>query len=368
MSRRRKVTLGVIGCGDVALRIYLPRLVEMPGVELVAVCDNVAGRAERARAQFGVPEAYGDAEEMLAKSDVEAVAILTSASAHAPLCLAALQAGKHVYTEKPLATDVATATRIIRLAKARKRKLVAAPTVMLSRPNQHIKHLLRAGLIGRLAFCRAHGSHGGAGAHGHIYDPTWYYKAEEGGGPLYDVTVYTLHALTGILGPAKRVTALSGCSQPRRPIAYTDDEGVWREKTERYTADDNTQLLLDWGNATFGTVDGTHCMVASRGPRMEFYGSAGVINLYGRPQAPLEMYCQRADLGLQGWVSAETPRSVPGLDNWGLADGVAHLVECIRSRRKPVPTGEHARHVIELIVAAYRAARTGRTQRLRTTF
>ena len=368
MARRRAVRLGVIGCGDVALRVYLAGIVEMPEVELVAVCDRVGGRAERAQAQFNVPEAYDDAGEMLARSPVEAVAILTSARAHGPLSLAALKAGKHVYCEKPLATDVATVTRIIRLAKARRRKLVAAPTVMLSRTNQHIKHLLRKGLIGKVAFVRAHGSHSGAGAHGHIYDPSWYYQAEEAGGPLYDITVYTLHALTGILGPVRRVTALSGCSQPRRYVGYTDDAGTWREKTERYTADDNTLLLLDWGKATFAAVDGTHCMVASRGPQMEFYGSDGVINLYRRREAPLEVYCQRSDLGLQGWVEVEPTPEVPGLPRWGLADGVAHLAQCIRTGRKPAATGEHARHVVELIAAAYRAARTGRTQTLKTTF
>ena len=182
------------------------------------------------------------------------------------------------------------------------------------------------------------------------------------------MTVYTLHALTGILGPVKRVTAFSGCSQPIRPVAYTDDDGVWREKTERYTADDNTQLLLDWGRTTFGTVDGTHCLVMWRGPRMEFYGTAGGILLQGGREAPLELYSQRDDLGVRGWVTPEAPRGLPGVSNWGLADGVVHLADCIRSRRKPVPTGEHARHVIELITAAYRAARTGKTQTLRTTF
>jgi len=368
MGKRRRVKLGVIGCGDVALRIYFSHIAQMPRVQLVSVCDRVLGRAKRAQKEFGAPEAYGDAQEMLATSDIEAVAILTSAKAHAPLSLAALEAGKHVYCEKPLATNVATATRIIKAAKARRRKLVAAPTLMLSRTNQHIRHLLRKGLIGKMAFLRAHGSHGGAGAHGHIYDPSWYYKADEGGGALYDVTVYALHALTGILGPVQQVTALSGCSQPKRPVAYTDDAGVRREKFERYTADDNTQLLLDWGNATFGTVDGTHCMVASRGPRMEFYGTAGVLNLYGQREAPLELYCQREDLGLQGWINPEPPASLPGVARWDLADGVAHLADCILTGRKPVPSGEHARHVIELIVAAYRAARTGRRQTLRTTF
>jgi predicted dehydrogenase len=273
-----------------------------------------------------------------------------------------------VYTEKPMATDVPTATRVIKAARKAGKKLVAAPTVLLGQGPVHVKHLLEKGLIGKPAFCRAHGSHGGAGAHGHIYDPSWYYKAEEGGGPLYDVTVYTLHTLTGILGPVKRVTALAGCSQPERPVAYTDDDGLWREKTEKYTGPDNVQLLLGWGDATFGTVDGTHCMVASRGPRMEFYGSDGALNVYGRRESPIEVYTQRDDLGVRGWLSPEAPRGLGGLPAWGLADGVLHLAECILTDAEPVPSGEHARHVIELIVAAGRAAETGKTQTLRTTF
>lgn len=356
-----KVKLGVVGCGVIANAVYLRGIQQMPEVEMVAVCDLIEERASSASRDYGVPEVYTDLATMLAESDIEMVINLTNIQAHYETNLMALEAGKHVYTEKTMTTTVAEATRLIDASREHGVLLGAAAATVLSAANQKIAQLLRTGAIGRLSFVVAHHSHGGAASfEGWTTDPTWFYKP--GAGPMLDLGVYDLHTLTGLLGPAKSVTALSGISIPQRTVRSGPAQG----KVIDVEIDDNTLLLLDFGDATFAFLDATYCVRDRRGPRMEFYGSDGTINVNDRTvAAPLSIYRDDRELGLAGWMDLEMP-SAP---RWSLVSGVQHLVDCIRNPGRPVVTsGEHARHVIEIINKGYEAAREGRAMVLETTF
>src|SRR4051794_21827427 len=108
-----KTKLALLGCGDVAQRDYLPEMYRLADkAEIVAVCGRSRDRAQRVAAQYGIPAYFGGYAQMLAETDAEAILNLTPIQTHAELTLAALQAGRHVYSEKPLATSVAQARQL----------------------------------------------------------------------------------------------------------------------------------------------------------------------------------------------------------------------------------------------------------------
>jgi predicted dehydrogenase len=293
----------------------------------------------------------------------------------------ALEAGKHVYVQKTMATTLLEAQEMIATARERGLTLVAAPGQMLAPAMQTMKTLVQEGALGKVYW--AFGSTGGWGHEYeptrqgddvlHSVDPTWYYKP--GGGPQVDVTVYMLHSLTGILGPARRVTAMSGIGMAERR---------WRDKAIPVEVDDNTLLLLDFGDATFAVAGGHSCMTGRllQWGSMGIYGSDGAIEtleiepLSGHPaRLHVETRQPRPDLAgtddgvyvPPGWLPYvnEAHAAIP--EPHVYAD-IMHCVDCILEGKRPIASGEHAAHVIEIIEKGYLAARTGQTQVLLSTF
>src|SRR6516165_352134 len=152
----RTINVGVVGCGEVAQRVYLPEFHRLHDkATLVAVCDQVEERAEAAQQRFGARTYYTDLDRFLRESDAEIVVNLTPHKAHVPVSMAALSAGRHVYTEKPLAQSVEDATQLIDTAQRYRVKLACAPITLLLPPMQRWQQLLHQGIIGRPTFARA---------------------------------------------------------------------------------------------------------------------------------------------------------------------------------------------------------------------
>src|SRR3954452_7722998 len=153
-----KVKLALLGCGDVAQRDYLPELQRIAErVELVAVCGHGETRARSVADQYAIPAWYTDYARMLAETDADAVINLTPIQLHAETNLAALQAGKHVYSEKPLAGSVDDARRIADEASRHGLTLVCAPCVMVWPQITMAKELIQAGAIGQISSARGIG-------------------------------------------------------------------------------------------------------------------------------------------------------------------------------------------------------------------
>jgi predicted dehydrogenase len=355
-----KVRVGVLGCGAVAFFTYLRGIAEIEKADMVAVCDIVPERAHKAAEMYGVPHVYADPGEMLA-SDIDLVVNLTPIQAHFETNLRALQAGKHVYSEKTFAGSVEQATTLIEEARRRGLRLGAAAATMLDPVVCKIADLLERGAIGKVTFAIVHHSHfGPANFEGWPTDPTWFYQP--GAGPLVDLGVYGLHTLTGLLGPARAVCSLSGISVPLRPVRG----GPLKGQQIEVGMDDNTLIMLDFGAASYAFLDSTYCVHASKGPRVQIYGSEGTIAVNERGAAsPLSVFRDDAALGLKGWTDVE----LPGARRWDLPMGVEHLIDCILDPQQAVITsGEHARHVIEIMEKCIVAAREKRTVALETTF
>lgn len=366
----RPLRVGILGAGMIATVGYgvLPNLRHMPGkTEIIAISDPVAERAKDAARDFDIPEVYSNLDDMLNSSDIEAVANLTPISIHGETSLRIVQAEKHLATEKPLAGTVDEANAIIDTAKSNGMTIVCSPPDMLLPVYQEARRLIAADTIGKVAFARVRSSHAGPGGamFGWPNDPTWFYQ--EGSGPLLDMGVYGIHEITGLLGPAKRVVAFCGITEPTRTVR----SGPFKGKVMDVTADDNCLFMLDFDDATFAVVDGTFNVQAATSPKVEIFGRKGTINLLSPSGShPIEVFRNDALPDIDGWVK---PTGWPTLrqqrsEKLGRAILLDHLVDCVRDGRKPVLSAEHARHALEIMTKVTESARTGQALELTTSF
>lgn len=364
-----RLRLGILGAGTIATVSYgvLPNIGPiLDKVELVAIADPVTERARSVAGEYGIPKAFSHLGEMLELDGLDAVLNLTPIPVHAETCIQILEAGKHLATEKPLATTMADADRICQLAGERGLTVVCAPPNMLYPDRALARRLVGQGAIGKVCFARVRASHGGPAAGDWPLDPTWFYQ--EGSGPLFDMGVYGIHEITGILGPARRVVAFSGITEPVRVVRG----GPYRGKTIEVTADDNVLMMLDFGEATFAVVDGTFNVNAAKSPKVEIFGREGTLNLGSATQpGGLEIYQMDAVPGLRGWVlpdMEEVEDEMAWTSRLRRAILVDHLVNCVNHGATPVLNAEHARHELEIMLKAAQSAREGRVLDLATTF
>ncbi|MEK7474879.1 MAG: Gfo/Idh/MocA family oxidoreductase [Candidatus Coatesbacteria bacterium] len=367
----KPVRLGVAGAGSIALRSPLPHLSMgdlKDQVVLGAVCDPVLGRAKAAAEKFGVPESFESYEAMLKRADIDAVTICSPIGLHFDQGMKAVKAGKHVHFNKTMTTTKAEADRLIAEASRRKVKLVASPGQMLRPQNLRIRKLIQEGAIGKVAWAAIGGAFGkyheeegvrqGNDVLSNV-NPSWYFR-KPGGGPLYDITVYGLHSLTGVLGPAKRVTAISGALLKERDFRGTK---------VKCDADDNTFMVLDYGGGTAGFVYG-----AAEGwlvPSLDFptyFGTKGTIEQVKLNGKPIEYPGWKDDKSAGITLLPHVKGKHVDMDEQHVFEDVMQLVQLIREGVPTSASPEHARHVIEIFDMAYKSAKTGRIQALTTTF
>jgi len=168
--------------------------------------------------------------------------------------------------------------------------------------------------------------------------------------------VHGLSQITAIVGPVRRLTCLSGRSQPVRMTT----KGPFAGKAIDVEIDDNSLLLLDFGDARLATLDATYCVPATRSPRMEIHGTEGTLSLVGNAREPsLELYRTASD----SWTVLPAESAPPVRDL-----GVLHMVRALLGEEELVLTGERGRHMVEVLAKAPLAAVEGRTLEIETTF
>jgi predicted dehydrogenase len=371
-----RVKMAVVGCGSVSQRGILPHL-SQPDigdvVELTAVVDVVEERAKACKHMFGAKEYYTDYDEMLRKADIDAVTIATPIPLHFEQAVKAIEAGKHVHLNKTMTTTLEEAKRLIEARDRVGVKVVASPGTIFYPSTRRVRELISQGYVGKPYWLCD-----GAMWIGHEYeefrqagdivrgvDPTWYYKS--GGGPMYDMTVYNLHTATTIMGPVRRVTGFSGIGLKERRFKVAGEA-----KTVSVKMDDNTLLLLDWGNSVFGFTYGAFSEGAG-GPGFFISGSEGSLRLYWYKSGHrIEVFSRRLE---ERHIVEELPWKLPyvsgvheNIEEKHVYADIMHLVDCIINDKEPIVSAEHARHVIEIIEKGYVAAKTGETQELTTMF
>jgi predicted dehydrogenase len=374
------IGIGVVGAGMIAQRGILPHLSQedvRDRVRLVAVCDPAPGRAHASAERYGIATPYESLEELLTDPSVDAVTIASPIGLHFEHVKASLDAGKHVHVNKTMSTTTAQADELIELAGARSLSVVPSPGEVLRPQLTAIRTLIAHGAIGQLCWgicgCSLGSYHEGdeeaertSIPGGLPADPSWYFR-KPGGGPMYDVTVYALHQVTSVLGPARRVTALSGTVLASR--TFLGSEIV----TE---VDDNTIELLDFDGGVhvvaYGTAAGILIDDFAAG---QYFGTEGTITGLLLNGEPIEFEGRDLTTDRPTWDWDAQMRVLPhvvgphrDIPEAHVFEDIMQLVDLIRDGTPTPVTTQHARHIIEIIEAGYRAAETGQTQDLRTTF
>lgn len=364
--------VGVIGTGDVARKSYLPNLHDPDaGIILQAVCDRVQERAAAAARDFGAQAVYTDAATMLEREELDVVFVLTPLLTHAPIVRQVLQAGKHCYSEKPLTLSRREADELAEMAERNKVLLLCAPIYPLLPPVQFLRDLVARGALGKVAFARAHSSHGGPDRGTFHTDAGNYFRAETAGpyAPLYDMGVYALTLLTFVLGSVRRVVAMAGTAIPTRRIEKVLEAG-FVPYTLQVTTRDNGFVLLDFGDGCFACVDASFCMRYNRTPTYEFYGSHGALtaDLWRN-----EIWLVSEVDGFQhpdGWHRVEVPpekipaeRQREGERRPTMGQRVAeHVRQCLATGMPSPIHVRFARHIVEVMEKALLALETGQVQ------
>jgi predicted dehydrogenase len=351
-TQRRPTRVGVIGCGSVSGQ-YLPHLSKSPHVELVSTCDIVYERAQHRATEYRVPHHYPHIDRMLAGEPFDLLVNLTDMQEHGRLNRLALQAGRHVWSEKPMANTYREGRALLELAKSRQLRLWGAPAVVNSPQFVFMATAIREGRLGRVSSAHAH--------YGHL-GPTWSaFFYEKGGGSLPDLGVYNLATLTGLLGPARHVMAMTAIVTPERTV---DNRG--RITVE---AEDNAMVLMDHGRGVLSHVQCGFNYFDPYGhegkgqdkPTIIIWGTGGNMGLVGYDWAPFGV-----DLAT---VNHEQPqRFATETGDYVWQQGATVVAQALLTGSEPRIAVEHALHVLEVIEAARESGRTGRRVSLTSSF
>jgi len=346
------VKVGVIGCGNIS-GTYFSMMKAFDVLDVAACADLDMERARARAAEFGVPRACR-VEELLADPEIRIVVNLTIPRAHGEVALAALEAGKCVYNEKPLAVGRAEGRRLVETARLRGLLVGGAPDTFLGAGLQTCRKLIDDGRIGEpvaaTAFMMAHGHEAWHP------DPAFYYQS--GGGPMFDMGPYYLTALVSLIGPIRRVTGATRVTFPERTITSQPHYG----ETITVTTATHVAGLMDFANGAIGTIITTFDVWAASLPPIEIHGTEGSLSVpdpngFGGP-----VRIQR--LGELGeW--REVPLTHDYLGNRGI--GVADMAYALRTGHPPRTSGEMTYHVLDVMHAFEDASREGRHIELTST-
>ncbi len=345
------VKVGVIGCGNIC-STYLRNATGFDAIDIVACADLVRERASAHAAEFGVRACTVD--EILADSEIEAVLNLTLPAAHFELAMAALEAGKSVYNEKPLAVKREEGAKLVETARAKGLRLGCAPDTFLGAGQQTSRKLIDDGAIGEPVAASAF-----IVCHGHERwhpSPEFFYKL--GAGPVFDMGPYYLTALVSLLGPVERVTGSARMSFPERTITSEPKRGE-KIKVEVAT---HVTAVLDFASGAVGTLIASYDIWAAHLPPIEIYGSEGTLgvpdpNAFGGP-----VTLKRSSD--EDWAEQPLTHAHAGPSR---AIGLADQARAMRSGRPHRASGELAYHVLDIMHAILEASETGRHVRLEST-
>lgn len=342
--------VGLVGCGIISTR-YIEVSRELPEFDISACADAVPAAAKAQSEKYGLRVL--SPEDLYAAPDIDMVLNLTPPPAHYSVGKAALEAGKAVYSEKPLAATFAEGKELTALANRRSLRIGCAPDTFLGAGYQSARLYLDEGIVGAPVAATAFMM-----SRGHEYwhaNPAFFYKP--GGGPMLDMGVYYLTVLVHLLGPVKRVTGSARSTWSERTIHSEPRKGeVIEVEVPTYVAG-----LLDFECGAIGTIITTFDTQASGLPRIELYGETGTLNLpdpntFG---GPLQVRTHADD----SWKDLPLRFGHAG-NSRGI--GPADMAVCTVEDEKHRANGEMALHVLEIMESIQAASETGRHVELST--
>ncbi len=343
VSKRQPVCVGVIGAGNIS-SIYLQADRKFPVLQITHIADLDMARAAAQAEKFGKQAVTVD--ELLADPTIEIVVNLTPPDAHASVAMRALEAGKHVYNEKPLAIEREDAQAMLAIARMRGLRVGGAPDTFLGGGYQTCRALIDAGAIGRPVFAMARMLSGGPES----WHPNPHFFYKRGAGPLFDMGPYYITAFVSLFGAVSRAVAMSRITHAERTITSQPHYG------QQIAVEVPTLVIgtLELGNGALANLIVTFDAPGGYDVGLVVYGTEGVLrcpdpNTFGGPVQLLRK-------GAKAW------EDVPIAHGWvensrGL--GVAEMAEAIRQSRPHRASAEMAYHVLDVMHVLCEAADEG---------
>lgn len=367
----KRVKVGLIGCGTIS-NTYMDNLTQRYKlIEVVACADMFLSKAEELAAKYGVPKACS-VEELLADPEVEIVLNLTIPAAHYEINMAALEAGKHVYCEKPLALNLEDARKSIDFAKNKGLMLGCSPDSFLGAGIQTSKKVLDNGWIGNPIAVTANFM-----CHGHELwhpAPDFYYK--EGGGPMLDMGPYYITAMVALLGPIHKITCIAKKTHNERTVLNSN---IRSKKSISVDVLTHYSGLIEFESGVIATVNMSFDVWFSTLPKLEIYGTEGTLmvpdpNMFGGPVKLIRGDNMVDSIEGADMVEAlitinsrskmeEFVREIPlayhniGYNSRGL--GVLDMAYALAEGRTHRTNGDLTYHVLEALMGFERAAEEG---------
>ncbi|MFN5024000.1 MAG: Gfo/Idh/MocA family protein [Chitinophagaceae bacterium] len=347
------IKVAIIGCGSVSNR-YIPHLQTSSLVKIVGLCDIIHERALGQNKQYNVGAlTFSSIEDLLKGVDFDLMLTLTDMQMHGALNRKALMAGKNVWSEKPLANTYEEGKQLVDLAKAKNIRIWGAPAVVTSPQFEFMSKTIQSGKLGKLA--SAHGQYGHTG-------PTWSsFFYEPLGGSMPDLGVYNMATLTGLLGPAKSVMAMTSIVNKNREI---DNKGIVEVKEE-----DNAHILLEHEN---GIISHIMCGFNYFDPfgheaknqtlhSIQIFGDKGNMRLIGYDWEPKSVVLDTS------WTN---PPETHVTDDQGYQwqEGATKIATSLSTNIEPKIHVLHSLHVLEIIEAARKSSKEGIKVPLRSVF
>jgi predicted dehydrogenase len=365
---RNRIRLAIVGAGDVAHRHYLPALRGLADrIDLVAIVDRRDGAGEAAAAAVvdWAPGAvaWRDIDD-LREVGADAAINLTPAPLHGEINAAILDAGCHLYSEKPIASTVDEADRLIAMANQRDLLFLCAPGSAATKRFGWLVDLIESGEHGRPTLAVAHHADPGPAAwREYTGDPTPFYR--EGVGPVFDHGVYRLHEMTTLMGPVRRVQAMGAISSPTRRVRG----GPLTGQTIAVTTPDHVMINLEFERGGLGQLLASFGTPSTMAPWLEVHFPMATLSFGGHSwdlDAPVSLYVDDdSPAATEGWRHG---LGVPADDAGVVETGIRHFVDCLTGDTRPRLTAEHARHTLDITLRAYASIRDGQSHLTGTSF
>jgi predicted dehydrogenase len=343
--------IGIIGCGNIS-PAYANTLGEFPWIEIAAFADGIPERAKEFAERYGGVAL--ELADMLADDSIDAVVNLTPAHVHTSVSSLCLEAGKPVFSEKPLGTDFEEGRSLVELARERGLRLGCAPDTFLGAGLQAARAAIDRGLIGEPI--AANGFMLGFG-------PEWWHPNPEsfygpGAGPLFDMGPYYLTAFVHLFGPARSISGSAKIGIAERVMHTKGRVG----EVVQATTPTHVSSMIDFVSGASATLVTSFDVKATRFKHIEIYGTDGTLSLpdpntFG---GPLKVRNILAD----DWREIPLPTpNIPQQRGIGLAD----MLSATTANRPHRASAELALHVLELMSSTLRSSDEGRRIDLTTT-
>lgn len=338
------LNVGIIGTGNIAPRYVIGCRKYPDDLTVVACADVDIARAQAFAGEHNLAAYTPD--DLLASDTIDIVINLTPPKFHVPVSLKAIAAGKHIYSEKPLALELEDAKKIIDAALAAGVRVGCAPDTFLGGGGQTARKLIDEGAIGDpIAATAFFASHGPEAWHP---SPSFFY--EYGGGPMLDMGPYYVTALVNLLGPVKRVTGFARKSFTERTAGHENIKG------QKIPVDVSTHLSgsIEFASGAIATIITSFDIWAHSFQRIEIFGSMGSLNVPDPNtfQGPVKLWTEATG----DWI--EMPLSHP--DDIMRGSGVADMARGIVANKAHRASGALAYHVLEVMLAVQKSADEGR--------